>query len=183
MRIHHLILLSAALVIGCADRDTNTTTMRRSTTPATRPAPSTTNPPTTADQTTPGNSSAVNNEGSVETRREQTVSRPVIEDPNANRQPDNTGVNKRDADTDLTKTPADQGQNKSDVDTTAAIRKRVVDMDLSTNAENAKIITENGNVTLRGVVKSDEEKQTLERIAREIAGEGKVKSELEVKKD
>jgi osmotically-inducible protein OsmY len=119
----------------------------------------------------------------VETRREQTVSRPVIEDPNAHRQPDNTGVNTRDADTELTKTPADQGQNKSDIDTTAAIRKRVVGMDLSTNAENAKIITENGNVTLRGVVKSDEEKQTLERIAREIAGEGKVKSELEVKKN
>ena len=46
--------------------------------------------------------------------------RPVIEDPNADREPDKTGVNKRDADTDLTKAPADQGQNRSDVDTTAA---------------------------------------------------------------
>ncbi len=187
MRIHFLTLLASALFIGCADRDTTTTTTRRTTTPSTQPAPSTTSPRTTADQSTPGQSGTISNEGRVETRTEtqtqRTTARPVIEDPNADREPDNTGVNKRDADTDLTKTPGDQGQNQSDIDTTAAIRKRVVDMDLSTNADNAKIITENGNVTLRGVFKSDEEKQTLERIAREIAGEGKVTNELEVDKD
>jgi hyperosmotically inducible protein len=187
MRIHLITVLGAALLVGCADRDNTTTTTRRTTTPSTQPAPSTTTPRTTADRTTPGQSGAVSNEGRVETRTEtqteRTAARPIIEDPNADREPDNTGVNKRDADTDLTKTPADQGQNRSDVDTTAAIRKRVVDMDLSTNAENAKIITENGNVTLRGVVESDEEKQTLERIAREIAGKGKVTNELEVDKD
>jgi osmotically-inducible protein OsmY len=186
MRIHFLTLLGCALFIGCADRDTTTTT-RRTTTPSTQPAPSTTTPRTTADQATPTQPGATSNEGRTTTRTEttteRTTARPVIEDPNAVRQPDNTGVNKRDADTELTKTPGDQGQNQSDIDTTAAIRKRVVDMDLSTNAENAKIITEGGKVTLRGVVESDEEKQTLERLAREIAGEGNVTNELEVKKD
>ena len=186
MRICFLTLLGAALVMGCGKRETTTTT-RRTTTPATQPAPSADSPRTTADQTTPAAPGAVSNEGRVETRTETTTQRtaspPVIEDPNADRKPDNTGVNKCDADTDLTKTPGDQGQNQSDIDTTAAIRKRVVDMDLSTNADNAKIITKDGSVTLRGVVNSDEEKQTLERIAREIAGDGKVTSELEVKKD
>lgn len=180
MRIHLLTLLGGALLIGCADRDTTTTT-RRTTTPSTTPAPSTTAPRTTADQTTPAQPGTTSTR--TETRTERTTARPVIEDLNADREPDNTGVNKRDADSELTKTPGDQGQNRSDIDTTAAIRKRVVDMDLSTDAENAKIITENGTVTLRGVVKSDEEKQTLERIAREIAGEGKVTNELEVDKD
>jgi osmotically-inducible protein OsmY len=173
MRIHLWTLLAGALLLGCADRDTTVT--RR---PAT-PAPGTTNPRTSADQATPGQSGPISNEGRIE----QRAARPEIKDPAADREPDNTRVNQRDADTDLTKTPGDQGQNRSDIDTTAAIRKRVVDMDLSTNAENAKIITENGNVTLRGVVESDEEKQALERIAREIAGEGKVTSELEVDKD
>jgi osmotically-inducible protein OsmY len=182
MRIQCLTLLGAALLVGCANRDTTTTT-RRTTTPSTQPAPSTTSPRTTADRSTPAQPGGASNDSRVETRTERTAARPVIEDPNAGREPDNTGVNRRDADTELTKTPGDQGQNRSDIDTTAAIRKRVVDMDLSTNAENAKIITENGNVTLRGVVESDEEKQTLERIAREIAGEGKVTNQLQVDKD
>jgi hypothetical protein len=182
MRIHFLTLLAGALLIGCAERETTTTT-RRTTNPSTQPAPSTTNPRTTADRNTPAQPGTTSNEGRVETRTERTVSRPEIPDPATDREPDNTGINRRDADTDLTKTPGDQGQNQSDIDTTAAIRKRVVDMDLSTNAENAKIITENGNVTLRGAVESDEEKQTLERIAREIAGEGKVTNELQVDKD
>jgi hypothetical protein len=182
MRIYFLTLLAGALLVGCAERETTTTT-RRTTNPSTQPAPSTTNPRTTADRSTPAQPGTTSNEGRVETRTERTVSRPEIPDPATDREPDNTGINRRDADTDLTKTPGDQGQNRSDIDTTAAIRKRVVDMDLSTNAENAKIITENGNVTLRGVVESDEEKQTLERIAREIAGEGKVTNELQVDKD
>jgi osmotically-inducible protein OsmY len=38
-------------------------------------------------------------------------------------------------------------------------------------------------VTLRGVVESDEEKQKIERIARELAGEEKVESQLMVDRD
>jgi osmotically-inducible protein OsmY len=43
-----------------------------------------------------------------------------------------------------------------------------------------KIITQNGKVTLRGPVKSEEEKKQIEQIAAEVAGVGNVQSQLEV---
>jgi hyperosmotically inducible protein len=43
-----------------------------------------------------------------------------------------------------------------------------------------KIITQDGKVTLRGPVKTDEEKQKTEDIAKELAGADNVDSELEV---
>jgi hypothetical protein len=175
MRLFWTFLLGIAATAGCADRDS---TARRDIIPAPSvPAPSTPaggGPRTTADQATPGGSGGFSNQGRVEHR----AARPVIDDDTI--EPDNTRVNQRDADTDLTKTPRDQGQNEADIETTAAIRKRVVDMDLSTNAENVKIITAAGKVTLRGVVESDEEKQKIERIARELAGEGMVENQLMV---
>ena len=94
--------------------------------------------------------------------------------------PNNTAVNKRDADR-ATKTPIDQNENQADVNMTAEIRKRVLDdKDLSTNAHNAKIITANGKVTLRGPVNSAGERETLEKIAVGVAGEGNVDNQLEV---
>jgi len=94
--------------------------------------------------------------------------------------PDNTAVNQRDANSN-SKTPIDQKENQADIDTTAKIRQQVLDMkDLSIDARNAKIITADGKVTLRGPVKSEEERKTLERIAVGIAGEGNVDNQLEV---
>ena len=94
--------------------------------------------------------------------------------------PDNTAVNRRDADT-RAKTPIDQNENQADLDLTAKIRRRVLDVkDLSVDARNAKIITANGKVTLRGPVKSTEERDTIDRIAREAAGDGNVDNQLEV---
>ena len=94
--------------------------------------------------------------------------------------PENTAVNKRDADS-STKTPLDQKENQADVSLTAKIRQRVLDVtDLSINARNAKIITADGKVTLRGPVNSAEERDTLARIARDVAGEGNVDNQLEV---
>jgi osmotically-inducible protein OsmY len=179
MRARHLILLAAALFVGCGEKETRTTRTTRTTQDRTTTPAATDSPRTTADRNMPSTSGTT----TTTTTEERTAARPVIEDPNKDREPDNTGINKRDADTALTKTPGDQGQSKAEVDTTAAIRKRVTDMDLSTNADNVKIITENGKVTLRGPVESDEEKQTIERLAREIAGEGNVTSELQVDKD
>jgi hyperosmotically inducible periplasmic protein len=95
-------------------------------------------------------------------------------------QPDNTAVNVRDRDRDA-KTPIDQNENQADVNTTANIRKQVVDTKMSVTAQNAKIITQNGKVTLRGPVDSQEEKQKIEEIARSVAGAGNVDSQLEVK--
>ena len=94
--------------------------------------------------------------------------------------PDNTAVNKRDVAAD-TKTPIDQKENQADISLTAKIRQRVLDeKDLSVDARNAKIVTADGKVTLRGPVNSTEERETLARIALEVAGEGNVDNQLEV---
>ena len=52
---------------------------------------------------------------------------------------------------------------------------------LSTYARNIKLITENGQVTLKGPVRSEEEKRAIESKATEVAGENKVTSELNIK--
>jgi hyperosmotically inducible periplasmic protein len=93
--------------------------------------------------------------------------------------PDNTGVNTRDRD-ETAKTPIDQNENRADLDVTANIRKRVVDTKMSVNAQNVKIITQSGKVTLRGPVKTAEEKKQIEEFAHAVAGAGNVDSQLEV---
>jgi len=92
---------------------------------------------------------------------------------------DNTGVNVRDR-SDAAKTPINQNENKADVNTTAEIRKRVVDTKMSINAQNVKIITQDGHVTLRGPVKNADEKKQIEEIAVAVAGAGKVDNQIEI---
>jgi hypothetical protein len=94
--------------------------------------------------------------------------------------PDNTGINERDS-SGATKTPIDQDETQADVKTTAEIRKRILDQEgLSINAGNAKVITQGGKVTLRGPVENQAEKDTLDRIAREVAGDANVDNQLEI---
>jgi len=94
--------------------------------------------------------------------------------------PDNTGKNVRDRN-DNTLTPGDQSSDKGDVDLTRRIRKAVVaDKSLSTNAHNVKIITMNGMVTLRGPVKSENEKMKIVAKAQKLAGKKQVENQLEV---
>jgi len=95
------------------------------------------------------------------------------------RDQDNTAVNERDRGA-AAKTPIDQKENKADIDITANIRKRVVDTKMSINAQNVKIITQDGQVTLRGPVKTADEKRRIEDIAHDVAGVDKVNSQLEV---
>src|SRR5262245_55074636 len=90
--------------------------------------------------------------------------------------PNNTGVNVRDRDPNA-KTPIDQNENRTDIDITAQIRKQIVDTKMSVNAQNVKVITQDGKVTLRGPVKSLEEKKQIEAIAHGIAGASKVDSQ------
>ena len=92
---------------------------------------------------------------------------------------DNTAVNERDQN-DSAKTPIDQNENQADIDITAKIRSRVVETEMSVNAQNVKIITQDGKVTLRGPVKTEAEKRQIEAIAHDIAGSDKVDSQLEV---
>ena len=54
------------------------------------------------------------------------------------------------------------------------------DKSLSTYAHNVKIISQDGMVTLKGPVRSDEEKKTIEAKAAEIAGSGNVKNQMSV---
>ncbi|MEQ1503219.1 MAG: BON domain-containing protein [Myxococcota bacterium] len=91
--------------------------------------------------------------------------------------PDNTKNNQNDAQ----KTPFDQAENQTDIRITADIRKAVLAADgLSTNADNAKIVTAGGVVTLSGVVETQAEKDQLDEIARGIAGVTRVDNRLEV---
>lgn len=94
---------------------------------------------------------------------------------------DNTKVNKRDQKSGAV-TADQQKENNTDRETTANIRRALMDSkELSTYAHNVKIITQNGMVTLKGPVRSEEEKKTVEAKATEIAGVGKVNSMISVK--
>jgi osmotically-inducible protein OsmY len=94
--------------------------------------------------------------------------------------PDNTKVNKRDRKTGAV-TADQQKESESDREITAGIRKALMDnKELSTYAHNVKIITRNGIVTLKGPVRSQDEKKVVESQAAQIAGADKVKSALSV---
>jgi hyperosmotically inducible periplasmic protein len=93
--------------------------------------------------------------------------------------PANTGVNDRDSDG-ASKTPIDQNENQTDINITAEIRKQVVDTKMSVDAQNVKIITQDGMVTLRGPVTTTDEKQRIDEIAKSVAGADKVDNQLEV---
>ena len=96
---------------------------------------------------------------------------------------DNTGRNARDAEGN-TLTPMDQGESEADRTITQQIRKAVVDNDsLSTNAKNVKIITNNGVVTLRGPVKSPEEKAAIASAAQKTGGVKRVDNQLEIERN
>lgn len=93
---------------------------------------------------------------------------------------DNTKVNQRDRNPNEP-TADQQKENTSDRQLTAHIRRAIVkDKSLSSDAHNVKIITQGGNVTLKGTVKTDAEKQAVESKAAQVAGEGKVTNELQV---
>lgn len=80
------------------------------------------------------------------------------------------------------KTADDQTNAKADRDITAQIRKSIMaDKGLSTYAHNVKIITRNGAVTLKGPVKSDDEKQKVNSYASSVVSADKVTDQLTVK--
>ncbi|HET6339399.1 MAG TPA: BON domain-containing protein [Polyangiales bacterium] len=95
---------------------------------------------------------------------------------------DNTARNKRDQN-DKSLTPIDQSNESSDLQLTAAVRRAIVGADgLSFTAKNVKIISTDGQVTLRGPVKSAAEKSQVEQVARQAAGAAPVVSKLEIEK-
>jgi hyperosmotically inducible periplasmic protein len=89
---------------------------------------------------------------------------------------DNTKVNKTD------QLSADKQKNgKHDLAITRDIRRALVaDKTLSTYAHNVKVITANGEVTLKGPVRSEDERKAVEAKAIEVAGQGRVANELTI---
>jgi len=70
-------------------------------------------------------------------------------------------------------------ETKEDREMTQNIRQAIIDdKSLSTNAHNVKVITVRGMVTLKGPVRSEEEKRTIEEIAGQVAGRDKITSEI-----
>jgi len=94
--------------------------------------------------------------------------------------PDNTKVNKQDRQSG--QPTADQQKNDaSDRKLAKDVRKAITsDKSLSTYAHNVKVIAQNGTVTLKGPVRSDEEKKSVEEKAAQVAGATNVQSQLSV---
>jgi hyperosmotically inducible periplasmic protein len=99
----------------------------------------------------------------------------------ARQAPDNTKTNQRDR-SQNEPTADQQKENQPDRELAAKVRQALVrDKSLSTYAHNVKIIVQDGVVTLKGPVRSEEEKRTVETKAAEAAGGAdKIKNELEV---
>lgn len=102
--------------------------------------------------------------------------------PDANTKPDNTKVNKRDRN--AGEVTADQQKaNATDQAMTKKIRQSIMaDKSLSTYAHNIKIISQDGAVTLKGPVKSDDEKKAVMAKAVAVVGSAdKVTDQISVK--
>ena len=96
--------------------------------------------------------------------------------------PDNSGRNVRDQD-EKTLTPLDQSSEPADVKLTQEIRKGITSNDaMSVLARNIKIITQSGVVTLRGPVKTQQEKTSIESLAKH-AGATRIDNQLEIDRD
>ena len=94
---------------------------------------------------------------------------------------DNTKVNQRDRNR-SEPTADNQKENPADRQLVQQIRRAIVkDKSLSTDARNIKVIAQNGMVTLKGPVDSENEKQTVEAKAAQVAGADKVSSEIQVR--
>ncbi|MCU1335742.1 MAG: transport-associated protein [Bryobacterales bacterium] len=91
-------------------------------------------------------------------------------------QPDNTRENKNNS-----PTADQQKETKGDRELAAKIRKSITsDKSLSTYAHNVKVIAQNGEVTLKGPVRSEQESQAIQAKAQEVAGSAKIHNELTV---
>jgi osmotically-inducible protein OsmY len=93
---------------------------------------------------------------------------------------DNTKVNTRDRAKGAA-TADQQKDNAADRTLTQKIRQALMqDKSLSSYAHNVKVIAQGGNVTLKGPVRSADEKTTVESKAVEVAGTGHVVNEMSI---
>ncbi len=93
---------------------------------------------------------------------------------------DNTKVNTRDR-AEGAATADQQKDNATDRDLTQKIRQALMqDKTLSTYAHNVKVIAQGGQVTLKGPVRSEDERKAVESKAIEVAGAGHVTNQMSV---
>jgi len=122
-------------------------------------------PAKSPQQTTPQN-------GRTQTTGETSSNPASGADNTANNQPDQAA----------SATTADQrGNGKTDLQLTASIRRSVVsDGSLSTHAHNVKIVVQNGVATLKGPVRTQEEKAAIEAKAAAVVGQDHVVDQMEI---
>jgi hyperosmotically inducible periplasmic protein len=93
---------------------------------------------------------------------------------------DNTKVNTRDRSKGAV-TADQQKENANDREITQKIRRALMeDKTLSTYAHNVKVIAQDGQVTLKGPVRTADEKKTVEARATEVAGTGHVTNQISI---
>ena len=96
---------------------------------------------------------------------------------------DNTKVNTRDRSKSAV-TADQQKENPADRDLTQRIRRALMqDKTLSTYAHNVKVVTQSGHVTLKGPVRSEDERKSVEAKAVEVAGAANVTNQMSVAPD
>lgn len=94
--------------------------------------------------------------------------------------PDNTKANKHDRAKGAA-TADQQKENSSDREISQKIRQALLDdKSLSTYAHNVKVIAQDGQVTLKGPVRSENEKKIIETKAIEVAGAGHVTNQISI---
>jgi len=94
--------------------------------------------------------------------------------------PDNTKVNTRDRAKGAV-TADQQKENAGDRELTQKIRKSLMaDKSLSTYAHNVKVVAQGGQVTLKGPVRTEDEKRNVEAKAVEVAGAGHVVNQISI---
>lgn len=94
---------------------------------------------------------------------------------------DDTAINKRDKYAGNV-TPEDQFNTPEDRNLLATIRRAVVqDKSLSVMAHNIKIMVDAGKVTLRGPVKTADEKLKVEKVVQAVKGVSSINNSLDVK--
>ena len=97
---------------------------------------------------------------------------------NSSAAPDNTKSNKM---MNAGATADAQKEDSSDRDMTKRIRQSVkADKSLSTYAHNVKIVAVNGKVTLNGVVRTQQERSSIEMKAASVAGKDRVVNDIRV---
>ena len=105
----------------------------------------------------------------------------LAQDQPADHKPDNTSINKRDRQKDEP-TADNQKDNAADRERAKNIRRALVkDKSLSTYAHNVKIITRSGMVTLKGPVRSEDEKLKVASTAAQVVDAGNIDNQLTVK--